>query len=1148
MLGLKLGKISLLTRLLGVTGVILLVIYPLATYLFINSEVRLYRGMVADHSAATLESITQAVIEQAVVGDYTTIEQMLKARVAHAPFTAFTFTDPDGGKVRVQSVPPTLTSPTWFYRYLSLPDETIEQQVMLGDVHYGRLRASISHVQFINQAWADVISQLTIIGSAILVLFGVMAFTLRNGLRPLQVVTQMAHKLKQGEHQGPVASSLNAAPEIRETIETFNAAVNREAWLADFAEITAQRSKAQRRIDDVLRLVCMRLQLDAACISFREMDGLLQVPGIFAVSQRPLLDDWLGFADAVIAREVMVRELRQAGASSFAYVGIPVPVGASLTSVLSLFRYDATTLDISRAQMELLELCAHWIGVTLAEEMQERMMSEQKERAEAVLNNAREAIIMINEDAHIIAFNPAAEKMFGYAAEAMQGREVCRLFPKLTSDATCCHLDQGINRMVEEMQQHIYGLRADGLEFPLEISFTAVHGVREHMGVAVIRDITERLAAEQVVRRSEARLRRAQRVAQMGEWEYSPAHGELIWSKELNEIFGLAPYLPASYEQVLAMIHPDDRMRMASAIASAAEHGGVVEDEFRVLRPDHTLRHISIFGEPSFDDQGRRSSLFGVMQDITERKRAEAKAQAAVMEQLAAEARNRSKSQFLANMSHELRTPLNAIIGYSEMIEEEAQAASQPEMAEDSKIIQSAGRHLLSLINSILDLSKIEAGHMDLHLDCFDIQDLIEEVAATVEPLVAKNRNRFSVNCDASVGEMCADMTKLRQILFNLIGNACKFTEQGQIALSAAQIMQDGQPWIVLSIADTGIGMNAAQMDRLFEPFSQADASTTRKYGGTGLGLAISKRFCELMGGDIGVESSFGKGSVFRVKLPVVVRLPTQEAIDATQAQDTDLRRIGEMQPERRKKISTVLVVDDDLIIRHLLQQALLQAGFHVISAATGAEAISLAGTQAPDLVLLDVLMPGQDGWAVLRSLKSDAVLGKIPVVMLSNIEEKILAFSLGAADYLQKPINMAALVPVVKYWVRRGESNTILIVEENADLRAHLASQLEAARWKVVQAANGAEALESMRQAPPSMIVFDWAMLEMDGAQFMQQLKAESAWLDIPVLALTDSQAAAAAPREMHERVQRFVMKSDSTWEGLDAAIQEALLEHQAV
>ncbi len=871
MFGVKFNKISLLTRLLVATGFILLVMYPLATSLFIASEVRLYRSLVAGQTDATLESITHAVTEQAVIGDYTAIEQQLKARVAHVPFFAFSFTDPDGGKVRVQAAPPTLTSPTWFRRALSLPDGVIEKQVILGGVQYGTLRASVSHIQFINQAWTDVLSQLTIIGLAIFVLFGVMAATLRHGLLPLQIVTGMAHRLKKGDYQGAVFSSNNTAPEIRETIETFNAAVCREAWLADFAEIISQRNKAHHRIDDVLRLVCRRLQIDVACISFREADGLLQVPAVYTASRRPRMEDWLNLSDTVIERSRMVRAVRQTDRDSFVYVGLPAPIGATLTGVLNLFRFDAEQLDISRTQMELLELCAHWIGVTLAEEIQEQMMSEQKERAEAVLNNAREAIILINEDARVVSFNPAAEEMFGYRSEAIQGGEICQLFPKLTTDATCCHLDRGIHKIVEEMQQHIYGLRADGSEFPIEISFTAVRGMREHMGVAVIRDITERLAAEQVVRRSESRLRRAQRVAQIGEWEYSPMYGELIWSKELSEIFGLSAHTPVAYNQVITMIHPDDRERMALAFAAAVENGGIVEGEFRILRPDQTLRHVSVFGEPSFDDQGRRSSLFGVMQDITERKRVEAKAQTALVDQLAAEARNRSKSQFLANVSHELRTPLNAILGYSEIIEDEAQIANQPEIVEDSKRIQQAGIHLLALINGMLDLSKIEAGRMDLYCDRFDVNALLNEVAATVAPLAAKNANHFSVIRDAKVTEMYTDSVKLRQILFNLIGNACKFTEQGRITLTVQQMKQDGQAWIALVVKDTGIGMNGAQLQRLFEPFIQADASTTQKYGGTGLGLVISQHFCRLMGGAISVESHVGTGSVFTVKLPVEV-------------------------------------------------------------------------------------------------------------------------------------------------------------------------------------------------------------------------------------------------------------------------------------
>jgi len=1142
--GFKISNISLLARLLSATGIILLVMYPLATSLFIASEVKLYRDLVADQASATLKTLINTVGEQAVIGDYTTIEQVLKARVVHKPFVAFTFTDPDGGKIRTQSNPQPLSSPPWFSRMLALPDQSIEHNVVLGGVNYGRLQAEITHTQFINQAWEDVIDQLLIVGTAILVLFGVIALTLRNGLRPLELATQMAHKLKLGEQQVPLISTEFAAPEIRETVETFNAAVSREAWLADFAAITAQRSKAQHRIQQVLHLVCARLQLDAASISYREHDGLLQIPCVFSLSERPPLEDWLAFADEVMESDAVLSSARQGDSRSLAYVGLPLPIGAELTGVLSLFRFDTAKIEINRTQMELLELCAHWIGVTLAEELQERLMTAQKERAEAVLDNALEAIVMINEEAKIIAFNPAAQQLFGYGAEAALGMLVCNLFPKLKSDMNCCKVEQGIQKIVKDMQQHIYGLRADGSEFPLEISFTAVRGIQEYLGVAVIRDITQRLAAEQVVRRSEARLRRAQRVAQMGEWEYSPVYGEWVWSKELNEIFGLSAQHATTYEQVIAMIHPEDRDRLSNAIASAAAQGGIVEGEFRVLRPDHTLRHVSVYAEPSFDDQGRRSSLFGVMQDITERKRAEAEIQSALMDKMAAEARNRSKSQFLANMSHELRTPLNAIIGYSDMIEESAQAAGQSETAQDAKQIQRAGQHLLSLINGILDLSKIEAGRMDLHLEQFDVPDLVEEVGATIAPLVAKNGNRFSAACDAQVGSMCADITKLRQILFNLIGNACKFTEQGQITLRAATCTQDGEPWIVLEVADTGIGMSPAQMTRLFEPFTQADDSTTRKYGGTGLGLAISRRFCQLMGGDISVQSEIGKGAVFTVELPLAVRLPEAVAMGAPQVVETAARPIGGVLPERRKTVSTVLVVDDDPIIRRLLQETLSLAGFRVVSTGNGAEVVAMAQKHNPVLILLDVLMPGMDGWTVLRGLKQRAELAKIPVVILSNIADKMFAFSLGAADYLQKPINVEVLVPVVQYWVRRGESNTILIVEENNDLRAHLARQMEAANWKVAQASNGVEAMETLRRNRPSMVVLNWTLPELDSVQFMRQLQSVSNGIDIPVVALTDNHASAARQREMRDRVQRVVVKSDRTWDELDAAIQAVLIE----
>ncbi|MBS0267103.1 MAG: response regulator [Planctomycetes bacterium] len=341
---------------------------------------------------------------------------------------------------------------------------------------------------------------------------------------------------------------------------------------------------------------------------------------------------------------------------------------------------------------------------------------------------------------------------------------------------------------------------------------------------------------------------------------------------------------------------------------------------------------------------------------------------------------SRAKSAFLAQMSHELRTPLNAIIGYGELLVEEITDSPAETHIPDLKKIIDSGRHLLGLINDILDLSKVEAGKMELFFDTFEVKPLLESVVGTVEPMVRKNENRLRWSCADEVTVIRADRTRVRQILLNLLSNSAKFTDHGEIELTAAIESASGENFIVFRVRDTGVGMTPEQMQRLFQNFSQADASTTRKFGGTGLGLAICKRFCEMMGGEIFVESTFQQGSTFTVRLPVNGRALAESAADVA-ARTTGSTHSG---PPRL----TVLVIDDDPDARELLQRQFEREGFLAVTASSGEEGLRLAQQVHPAVIALDVVMPGMNGWDFLTALKSDGRLQEVPVILIVTTKD----------------------------------------------------------------------------------------------------------------------------------------------------------------
>jgi signal transduction histidine kinase/DNA-binding response OmpR family regulator len=502
----------------------------------------------------------------------------------------------------------------------------------------------------------------------------------------------------------------------------------------------------------------------------------------------------------------------------------------------------------------------------------------------------------------------------------------------------------------------------------------------------------------------------------------------------------------------------------------------------------------------------------------------------------AAEQANRTKSAFLANMSHELRTPLNAIIGYSEMLQEEASELGQDDFIPDLGKIQGAGKHLLTLINDILDLSKIEAGKMELYLETFDVRSVVEDVRSTIHPLVEKNRNVLDVQYTDDLGSMHADITRVRQVLFNLLSNASKFTENGRILLEAGREATPGDDWIVFRFTDTGIGMSEEQVARIFQAFTQADASTSRRYGGSGLGLVICKRFCQMMGGDVTVQSEAGQGSVFVVRLPALVTRRTGEFVQLPPRREA---------PERAPvagRLGTVLVIDDDRNACELMARALAKEGFNVVSATSGDEGLRMARNSRPHAITLDVLMPGMDGWAVLRELKADPELANIPVIMITMSDDRSIGYALGAADYLTKPIDRERLAALLRRYRTVDRPCSVLVVEDEVDSRDMMRRTLEDDGWNVCEAENGRIGLEKVEDCAPDLILLDLLMPEMDGFEFISELRENESWRRIPVVVLTAKEMTAEDHARLEGQVRRIFQKASFSRQELVSEIRTAI------
>jgi PAS domain S-box-containing protein len=625
--------------------------------------------------------------------------------------------------------------------------------------------------------------------------------------------------------------------------------------------------------------------------------------------------------------------------------------------------------------------------------------------------------------------------------------------------------------------------------------------------------------ASEKLRESESRLSYAQHIAHLGNWDWNIKGNEVTWSDEVYRIFGLTPEaFSLSPDAFLSLVHPEDAQLVKRSLHEALYEHKPYKIDHRIVLPDGSARFVHQEGEVTFDEAGQATWMAGTVQDITERKEAE---QALERAKEAAEAANQAKSEFLANMSHEIRTPMNAVVGMTGLL---LDTALSPEQQEYAETVSTSAESLLDIINDILDFAKIEAGHLALERIEFDFRMSIEGVADMLAPTAYKKGLEFACMIRPEVPSLVrGDPGRLRQILVNLVGNAVKFTKKGEIVVRISLDKEtETHATVRFAVTDTGIGIPADRMNRLFKPFSQADTSATRKYGGTGLGLIISKHLAEMMGGHIGVETKEEEGSTFWFTAVLQKQPEVKEALTVLPA---DIRG---------KKI---LLVDDNAANRELFRAYLTSWECQFGEASSGQEGLSLLreAVEAGDpfhLAILDHMMPEMDGEALGRAVKADQGLKDTALVMVTSWGQRGDAArikEIGFSAYLTKPIKQSQLFDclvtvlgrpshgaeeeekpglVTRHTLAEAQHRArILLVEDNVVNQKFALRLLEKSGYRADAVGNGKEAVTALEMDAYDLVLMDVQMPEMDGYEATGVIRDPQSKVQnhhVPIIAMT--------------------------------------------